>query len=66
MDISLPSEAGVVYRLQKTDSLQPADWINCGHGTWGNGTLLVIPDPADSPRRRYYRVVGYPQLPVAP
>ena len=53
---SLATVGGRSYQLQRSDTLAPGSWINIGQAVTGNGSRMILLDPAATGSRRFYRV----------
>ncbi|MGJ8652541.1 MAG: chondroitinase-B domain-containing protein [Opitutaceae bacterium] len=61
IDITFQSVVGRVYQLQKTDALDPTDWMNIGDEVIGTGAEMVLQDAtAALILKRFYRLVVQP------
>ncbi len=59
--LNVQSVPGRVYRLQRTDTLGPANWTSIGSPQTGNGAPLLFTDPdATLVPTRFYRVLIQP------
>ncbi len=55
--LSFPSRVGQTYRIERTDSLSPANWTMVADNLPGTGVPLQVPDTSPATNQRYYRVV---------
>ena len=56
--LTFPSEIGPTYRVQRTDGLNPTDWVTLADRVPGTGSPIVIPDSGVSAQtERFYRVL---------
>ena len=63
LEVSLDSQLSMIYRLQKTLSLEKPDWRNCGPALRGTNDPLLLPEPSPGGERGYYRVLAWPSPP---
>jgi hypothetical protein len=56
--ISFPSQIGQTYRVERSDSLSPANWQTVSNNIPGTGGLIQIPDATSgSSAQRFYRTI---------
>jgi len=56
--ISFPSSLGQIYRIERSDSLNPPVWTPVTNGVAGTGGTIQTPDiSAPLPAQRFYRLV---------
>jgi hypothetical protein len=56
--VNFPSQIGQTYRLERSDSLNPANWQTVSNNIFGTGGLLQIQDAfQSSATQRFYRIV---------
>ena len=53
--IRVASQLGQTYRVERSDSLNPAAWVPVGSALPGTGNLLEILDTGGLPEQRFYR-----------
>lgn len=59
--LSFPSQVGQTYRVERTDSLSPPDWVPVADHLVGTGDLIQITNSGPSLRtQQFYRVVILP------
>jgi hypothetical protein len=59
--ISFPSHAGQTYRVEKSDNLNPPQWMNVADAISATGSTITLPETSISERTaRFYRVVLLP------
>jgi hypothetical protein len=59
--ISFPSQLGQTYRVERSDSLNPAFWLPVADNQPGTGVPIQVTDTSVSPQgQRFYRVVILP------
>jgi regulation of enolase protein 1 (concanavalin A-like superfamily) len=55
---TFPSQVGVIYRVEKSDTLSPPSWTLLGEFGDGGGGNLTVTDENPSPTGRFYRVIA--------
>jgi hypothetical protein len=59
--VTFPSQIGRAYRVEYTDSLNPANWLVLSNNIPGTGNVISIADPAGNrSSQAFYRVVILP------
>ena len=55
--MSFPTKIGQTYRVERSDSLNPVNWLTVSNNISATGGLIQIPDAFNPDGQDFYRIV---------
>lgn len=55
--MSFPTQIGQTYRVERSDSLNPVNWLTVSNNISATGGLIQIPDAFNPDGQDFYRIV---------